>query len=106
MSSKDLSKQTPSSQVSGPESPALSPQEITKTADADIGKILQDAAAHLQSGRLSEAEALYRQVLQRQPDHPQTLHVLGLLHYQNGRMQLAVASLEKTIAAKLDFAEA
>ena len=72
----------------------------------NIGKLLQDAASHLEGGRLSEAEALYQQVLEIEPDHSHALHVLGLLHYQNGRMQDAAASLEKAIAVKPDFAEA
>ena len=41
-------------------------------------------ALHLQ-GRLAEAETLYREVLQRQPDAVEALEGLGVLAYQHGR---------------------
>jgi predicted O-linked N-acetylglucosamine transferase (SPINDLY family) len=49
-----------------------------------------DAAmqAH-QSGRLREAEQLYRQVLSETPDHPSALHFLGVIAYQVGNRDVA-----------------
>ena len=38
-----------------------------------------------QSGRLDEAEALYRQVLQSDPANPDALNLLGVLIAQRGR---------------------
>ncbi len=39
---------------------------------------LHEAARHQQAGDLAKAEAMYRQILKRHPDHPDALHLLGL----------------------------
>lgn len=41
------------------------------------------------AGRLPEAEALYRQILQAHPTHPDALHLLGLIAQQTGRARVA-----------------
>lgn len=51
---------------------------------------LQAAIAHHQAGRLAEAEALYRQILERVPQHADALHMLGLLAHQAGHHEMAV----------------
>jgi len=48
------------------------------------------ALQHHQAGRLAEAEAFYRQVLAAQPNHPDALHLLGVVALQTGRHDLAV----------------
>lgn len=42
------------------------------------------ALACHQSGDLDQAEGLYRQLLDRRPDHADALHLLGVLHHQRG----------------------
>ena len=49
-----------------------------------IQQAFEQAVHHHQSGRLAEAEALYRQILTGKPDHAETLHMLGLLAHQTG----------------------
>ena len=51
-----------------------------------------------QSGRLADAEALYRQVLAAQPDHSGALHHLGLIAHKTGRHDLAVDLIRQAIA--------
>lgn len=51
---------------------------------------LQAAISHHQAGRLGEAEALYRRVLEQAPGHPDALHFLGLLAHQTGNHAAAV----------------
>jgi tetratricopeptide (TPR) repeat protein len=46
---------------------------------------LEVALAHHRAGRHQEAEALYRKVLDRSPDHPDALHFLGILETERGR---------------------
>ncbi len=43
------------------------------------GAALRAAIQHHQAGRLGQAEALYRQVLQAQPQNPDALHLLGVI---------------------------
>ncbi|MFB3089371.1 MAG: tetratricopeptide repeat protein [Acidiferrobacterales bacterium] len=55
------------------------------------------ALDHYHAGRLKEAEALYREILARQPKHPDALHLLGVSTAQSGNPQGAVALIEEAI---------
>jgi predicted O-linked N-acetylglucosamine transferase (SPINDLY family) len=57
--------------------------------------MLQTAIDHHQSGRLADAEALYRQVLTGDPNNTEALHLLGLLAHQLDRNQDAIELIEK-----------
>ena len=50
-----------------------------------IQQALQLAVQHQRAGRLKEAEALYRQVLTREPRNAEALNTLGVLSAQTGR---------------------
>ena len=69
-------------------------------------QLLQAALQHHQAGRLQQAEGLYRQVLQRQPDHPGALHLMGVLAGHANRPEIALEFLHQALAAKPDFPEA
>ena len=56
----------------------------------------QAVALH-QAGRLTEAEPIYRQVLQAQPRHFDSLHLLGVIHYQRGAYSEAVRHIEAAL---------
>ena len=62
-----------------------------------LDRALQLALQHHRAGRLAEAEPIYRQVLARQPDHPDALHLLGLIAHQVGRHADAKALIERAI---------
>jgi tetratricopeptide (TPR) repeat protein len=56
-------------------------------------------ALHLhQTGRLPEAERLYRQILQVDPNHADSHHLLGVLAYQTGQYVPAVASIRHALS--------
>lgn len=55
------------------------------------------ALGHHQSGRLAEAEALYRQVLAAEPRHADALHMLGVLAHQVGRNDVAAELIGQAI---------
>ena len=57
-------------------------------------------------GRLAEAERIYRAVLQRQPDHFDALHLLGLIAAQSGHPQAAVGLIGRAIAVDPSIADA
>jgi len=59
-----------------------------------------------QSGRLREAEALYRQILTQQPAHVGALHYLGVLEHQQGRNELAIDMIGRAIALNPNAPEA
>ncbi len=63
-----------------------------------VASSLASAVAHHQAGRLAEAEALYRQILTTVPDHPDALHLLGVLAHQTGHAEAAVELIRRAIA--------
>ena len=50
-------------------------------------RMLDDALQHHQNGRFSEAEQLYQRILAINPRHPDCLHLLGMIAYQEGRLR-------------------
>jgi len=62
-----------------------------------IPQAFQLALQHHQTGRLADAEALYRQILAVQPNHADALHLLGVIAQQVGRHELAIESIRKAI---------
>ena len=56
------------------------------------------ALQHHQSGRLAEAETLYRQILAVAPQHVDSLHLLGVIEHQAGRCEAGAAWIRKAIA--------
>jgi predicted O-linked N-acetylglucosamine transferase (SPINDLY family) len=65
-----------------------------------IVRAMQQAVAHHQAGRLADAEKIYRQVLQQSPRDADALQLLGLLHHQTGRNDLAVELISKAITIR------
>lgn len=59
----------------------------------------QNALFHHHSGRLREAEAGYRAVLERNPRHTDALSHLGMLAHQSGHRDDGIALLTKAIAS-------
>ncbi|MGE3932896.1 MAG: tetratricopeptide repeat protein [Rhodospirillaceae bacterium] len=57
-------------------------------------------------GRLDDASALYRRVLQRAPRDANALNLLGVVHIQRGEHDRAVRLIEKAVAAAPGFAQA
>lgn len=74
--------------------------------DARHGEVLFRQALQLhQSGRLDDAETLYRNALAFAPRHAGALNYLGVLHHQTGRSDAAAALIRQAIAADRDNAE-
>jgi tetratricopeptide (TPR) repeat protein len=57
------------------------------------------------AGKLAEAEAIYRRVLQLEPRHPDALNLLGLLMGDSGRLELAVELLTAAISSNPTVAQ-
>jgi tetratricopeptide (TPR) repeat protein len=62
-----------------------------------LDAIFQQAVTHQQAGRLEEAESLCREVLQRNPRHTDSLHMLGILSYRQRRYAEACELIRKAI---------
>ena len=59
---------------------------------------IEAGLAHQHAGRFAEAAAIYRQILQAQPDHADALHLLGLIAYHEGRLEEAVDWIMRALA--------
>ena len=57
-----------------------------------------------QAGDLACAEALYRQVLEAEPDNPDALHLMGVLYHQKGATALGVGYIERALMLRPDSA--
>ncbi|MFI4986873.1 MAG: tetratricopeptide repeat protein [Alphaproteobacteria bacterium] len=56
------------------------------------------AVEHQRAGRLAEAEALYQTILEAEPGHAGSHHMLGGLALQRGQPEAAAAAIERAIA--------
>ncbi|MBI1887165.1 MAG: tetratricopeptide repeat protein [Nitrosomonadales bacterium] len=65
--------------------------------DVSLQKDFQRARELHQAGRLSEAEAIYRQILDVEPAHMESLDFLGVLACQTGRNGLAAELINRAI---------
>lgn len=54
------------------------------------------------SGETATAEKIYRRILETVPDHPTTMHYLGVLHHATGRSADAVDLIRRAIALQSD----
>jgi len=75
-------------------------------AELTIQQAFDRALQHHQAGQLPQAEALYRQILAVQPNHAESLHLLGVMAGQVGQFGRAVELIERAIALQPNFAEA
>ena len=82
------------------------PRQPVSPGDAAAHALFERGRAHHGAGQLPEAEALYREALQISPEHPDALHLLGVLGYQVGMAAPALELIEKAIQVRPDFAEA
>jgi tetratricopeptide (TPR) repeat protein len=55
--------------------------------------------AQHQAGGLRRAEALYRKALQKDPNDPNALHLLGVIAYQCGEVGMALRLIERALPA-------
>lgn len=62
-----------------------------------VGSAIKLANAHLQAGRLAEAESICRQVLTVEPTHFDALHLLGIAARQAGSYEQAAALIRQAI---------
>ena len=77
-------------------------EDIKPPGETEIAR----AVALHREGKLAEAEAAYRAILDAAPDHDGTLHNLGVVLAQAGRAEEAVALFDRAIAARPDYVHA
>jgi len=66
----------------------------------EIDRLLAAAISQHRAGQLVEAERTYRQILKRDPEHSDSLHLLGIIAHQRGEHEKAVELIGRAIAGK------
>ncbi len=64
------------------------------------------AVQHHNAGRLPEAESIYRQILQDDPNQPDALHLLGVISHHFGKIDDAVTLIGKALSINPGFVAA
>jgi len=77
-----------------PAQPPLQPGQ-QRVALADV---VAQISALEQAGKLDEADDLANRVLKAAPDHPHVLHLSGIILYRKGRIDEAIARMERSMA--------
>ena len=67
---------------------------------ATIPETLATALQYHQAGQLPEAEGIYRQILEAEPNHPDAWHLLGVVAHQRGEHETAIEHIRHAIALK------
>ena len=77
----------------------MSPNFIStsKPTTKRVGAKFDQALALHDKGQLLKAQTLCEEILREQPDHFDSLHLLGVISYKNKRLQLAVDLMERAI---------
>lgn len=76
-------------------SPAAQPDARRRMS---VQEALKLAAVHQSAGRLPQAEGVLRQVLQQRPNHPDALHLLGIVAHQAGKTNIAIELIARALA--------
>jgi len=75
---------------------SLVPERGRMTADA----LFAEAQRHHREGRVSEAEAIYRRLLESDPSHADALHYLAALDMEAGRLAQAEQGIRRSLELK------
>ena len=69
----------------------------SKPTTKRVGAKFDQALALHDKGQLLKAQTLCEEILREQPDHFDSLHLLGVISYKNKRLQLAIDLMERAI---------
>lgn len=65
---------------------------------SSISNLARMAMLHHQNGQLEQAEAVYQQILQSDPNNSDAFHLLGLIAAQTGKNEIAIKLISKAIS--------
>src|SRR2546430_1917474 len=90
-------KSRPAARVRPGRAASSPPVAVARRQAPSVQPRLDAAIQAHRSGRLAEAEALYRQVLAADPSNAAALHLFGMLASQLHQPEAAVALIERAI---------
>ena len=69
---------------------------------ANISALFQDGLANHQAGKTREAANIYQKILQDDPNHSESLNLLGLIAQQDGDFKKAEKLVKKALSIRVD----
>jgi predicted TPR repeat methyltransferase len=81
-------------------------EEVLGEKTLSLEEAIQFALELHKSGRLTEAEGIYRQIVAVRPHHSDACHLLGLLMFQLGRKEEAETWMRRAVASAPGHADA
>lgn len=84
----------------------MTEQQQSDTESVSLDQALAMAIKCHQQGQWDQAEHIYRLILHQAPNHPESLHFLGMLQHQRGDQNAAVALIEQALAQAPEYADA
>lgn len=67
---------------------------------------IAEAVDHHRSGRIEEARRIYARILAEDPDCPEALNFLGVMHSQHGNPEVAAGLLQRAVQAAPHYTDA
>ncbi len=86
------------SRSSGRSKKTSQPSLGTQSLSADAHRLFRETVSHHQARRFQDAEAGYAKILELFPRHPDSLHLRGLLAYQQGQTGVALTLIQQAIS--------
>ena len=77
--------------------PTTANKRPSTQVQSDVANLVKQAIALHQQGQLSQAKAVYQQILAQQPNHFDALHLLGVINYQYNKPLQALELIDKAI---------
>jgi len=77
-----------------------------QSSETSFQSVIDLAVQHQNAGRFSEAEGIYKQILQTDPDQPVALHLLGVIAFQVGKSAISVDLITRALALQPDYTKA
>jgi len=68
-----------------------------QSSQFDISRLFEQAIQHHQAGQLEQAKIKYQEILDMNPRHADSSHLLGLVEYQNGNYVQAISHIQQAV---------
>ena len=63
----------------------------------DISRLFEQAIQNHQAGQLEQAKIKYQEILDMNPRHADSSHLLGLVEYQHGNYVQAISHIQQAV---------
>ena len=73
---------------------------------SDLEQAFQEALTLHKLGQISRAQSLYKQILDRNSSHFDSLHLLGLTYIQTGALEIGAQYISQAVTIRPDYPEA